>query len=107
MKGYEPEIGEEVVARLRELGMIDDAAFAGTLVRDRVRLRPQGARRLASELRAKGVDDETARAAIRDLNADAVAVLQREAANAADLVAALAALDAADVDDVVPLVVAF
>ena len=66
MKGYEPEIGEEVIARLREMGMIDDAAFAGTLVRDRVRLRPQGARRLANELRARGVDDETARAAIRE-----------------------------------------
>jgi regulatory protein len=66
MKGYGPEIGEEVIGRLRELGMIDDAVFAGTLVRDRVRLRPQGARRLAGELRQKGVDDETARAAIRE-----------------------------------------
>jgi regulatory protein len=66
MKGYAPEIGEEVIGRLRELGMVDDAAFAGTLVRDRVRLRPQGARRLAGELRQKGVDDETARAAIRE-----------------------------------------
>ena len=66
MKGYEPEIGEEVVARLRELGMIDDAAFASMVVRDRVRLRPQGARRLASELWAKGVDEETARTAIRE-----------------------------------------
>lgn len=66
MKGYEPEIGEEVIARLRELGMIDDAAFAGLVVRDRVRLRPQGARRLANELRAKGVDAETASAAIRE-----------------------------------------
>ncbi|HEU4885698.1 MAG TPA: regulatory protein RecX [Longimicrobium sp.] len=66
MKGYEPEVGEEVVARLRELGMIDDAAFAGSLVRDRVRLKPQGAHRLANELRAKGVDDETARTAIRE-----------------------------------------
>src|SRR5690349_3533751 len=59
-------IGDVVSGRLRELGMIDDAAFAGTLVRDRVRLRPQGARRLASELRQKGVDEETARAAIRE-----------------------------------------
>lgn len=66
MKGYEPEVADEVIGRLRELGVIDDAAFAGTLVRDRVRLRPQGARRLANELRAKGVDDETARAAIRE-----------------------------------------
>jgi regulatory protein len=65
-KGYEPEIGEEVIARLRELGMVDDAVFAGTLVRDRVRLRPQGARRLANELRAKGVDEETAHTAIRE-----------------------------------------
>lgn len=66
MKGYEPEVGEEVIARLRDLGMIDDAAFAGTLVRDRVRLKPQGARRLANELRARGVDHETAREAIRE-----------------------------------------
>jgi regulatory protein len=66
MKGYSPKIGEEVIGRLRELGMIDDAAFAGMMVRDRVRLRPQGARRLASELRQKGVDDETTRAAIRE-----------------------------------------
>lgn len=66
MKGYEPEVAASVIERLRELGMIDDAAFANLLVRDRVRLRPQGARRLASELRAKGVDEETAREAIRD-----------------------------------------
>jgi regulatory protein len=66
MKGYEPEVTDEVIERLRELGMIDDAAFAGTLVRDRVRLRPSGARRLASELRARGVDEGVAREAIRD-----------------------------------------
>jgi regulatory protein len=65
-KGYEADVTDEVIERLRELGMIDDAAFAGTLVRDRVRLRPSGARRLASELRAKGVDEEVAREAIRD-----------------------------------------
>jgi len=66
MKGYGPEVAEEVIGRLRELGMIDDAAFAGMLARDRVRLRPQGSRRLANELRQKGVDEETARAAIRE-----------------------------------------
>ncbi|HEX8392733.1 MAG TPA: regulatory protein RecX [Longimicrobium sp.] len=66
MKGYEPELAAEVVERMRELGMIDDAAFAGMLVRDRVRLRPQGTRRLQNELRAKGVDAEIARDAIRE-----------------------------------------
>jgi regulatory protein len=66
MKGYEPELAAEVVERMREVGMIDDAAFAGMLVRDRVRLRPQGTRRLENELRAKGVDSEIARDAIRE-----------------------------------------
>lgn len=66
MKGYEPDVAEEVIARLRDLGMIDDAAFASMLVRDRVRLKPQGARRLANELRAKGVDEATAHTAIRE-----------------------------------------
>jgi regulatory protein len=66
MKGYGPDVAEDVIGRLRELGMIDDAAFAGMLARDRVRLRPQGSRRLANELREKGVDEETARTAIRE-----------------------------------------
>lgn len=66
MKGYGPDVAEEVIGRLRELGMIDDAVFAGMLARDRVRLRPQGSRRLANELRQKGVDEETARTAIRE-----------------------------------------
>lgn len=66
MKGYGPDVAEEVIARLKELGLMDDAVFAGMLARDRVRLRPQGSRRLANELRQKGVDEETARAAIRE-----------------------------------------
>lgn len=64
MKGFAPAETEPVLARLAELGMLDDAAFAGMLARDRVRLRPQGRRRMLGELRAKGVDEETARAAV-------------------------------------------
>lgn len=66
MKGYGEDVAEKVIDRLRETGMIDDAAFAGMLARDRVRLRPQGSRRMADELRRKGVDEATARAAIRE-----------------------------------------
>ena len=62
-KGYSEAETAPVLERLAELGMIDDAAFAGMLARDRVRLRPQGRRRLLGELRAKGVDEDTARAA--------------------------------------------
>jgi regulatory protein len=82
MKGYGPDVAEEVIGRLRELGMIDDAAFAGMLARDRVRLRPQGSRRLANELRQKGVDEETARAAIQQ-TMDAEATDDRELARRA------------------------
>ncbi|HEX8244041.1 MAG TPA: regulatory protein RecX, partial [Longimicrobium sp.] len=77
-KGYDDEVAEETVGRLGELGMVDDAAFAESFVRDRVRLRPQGRRRLASELRAKGVDAETASAAIGE-------VMAREDASELDL----------------------
>jgi regulatory protein len=63
-KGYAPEVCDAAVERMGELGMVDDASFAEMFVRDRVKLRPHGKRRLTQELRAKGVDAETASAAI-------------------------------------------
>lgn len=83
-KGFDGEVAEETVGRLGELGMVDDAAFAESFVRDRVRLRPQGKRRLASELRARGVDAETASAAIGE-------VMEGENATELDLARAAAA----------------
>ena len=46
---------------------MDDSSFAESFVRDRVRFKPRGARRLAQELRAKGVDAETAHEAIGEV----------------------------------------
>ena len=66
-KAFPEEVVERCVAELVERGLVDDSAFAETFVRDRVRLRPSGARRLAQELRAKGVDADTAGEAIRDV----------------------------------------
>ena len=66
-KGFEEEVAEEVVENLGNLGLVDDASFAEVFVRDRVRLRPQGKRRLVNELRSKGVDAETAHAAIGEV----------------------------------------
>ncbi|HYH82176.1 MAG TPA: regulatory protein RecX [Longimicrobium sp.] len=83
-KGFEDDTAESTVARMGELRMVDDAAFAESFVRDRVRLRPHGKRRLAQELRAKGVDEATARAAIDG-------VMEREDASEADLARAAAA----------------
>lgn len=66
-KDFPPEVAEQCVAELVERGLVDDDAFAETWVRDRVRLRPQGKRRLVQELRAKGVDSEAAHEAVGEV----------------------------------------
>jgi regulatory protein len=48
------------MARLKELRLIDDAAFAATWVESRDRASPRSRRLLASELRLKGVTREVA-----------------------------------------------
>ncbi|HEV2129552.1 MAG TPA: regulatory protein RecX [Longimicrobiaceae bacterium] len=66
-KGFPEEVAEETVASLVEKGLVSDDAFAEVFVRDRTRLRPKGKRRLVQELRAKGVDAETAHAAVEEV----------------------------------------
>jgi regulatory protein len=58
-----PEL-ESVLDDLEARGLLDDAGFAEALVRDRIRHRPRGNRRLLSELREKGVDGTTAERAV-------------------------------------------
>lgn len=70
-KEFPEEVVEECVAGLGDLGLVDDSAFAATFVRDRVRLKPRGPRRLAQELRTRGVDAETAHEVIDEVLADA------------------------------------
>jgi regulatory protein len=52
------------LAWLDTRGYLDDRAFAESFVRDRLRLRPRGRAALERELRAKGVDEGTARGAV-------------------------------------------
>lgn len=66
-KNFPEEVAEETVAALVEKGLVSDDAFAEVFVRDRTRLRPKGKRRLVQELRAKGVDAETAHAAVEEV----------------------------------------
>jgi len=54
--GYRTELVEGAIARLVELGMLDDAAFARAWVESRDRARPRGERALRQELRLKGID---------------------------------------------------
>ncbi len=53
--GYRPELVEAAVARLTDLGYLDDAAFADAWVASRDRARPRGTRALRDELRRKGL----------------------------------------------------
>jgi regulatory protein len=87
--GYQAELVEGAIARLLELGMLDDAEFGRAWLESRDRARPRGERALRQELRLKGIDgvlvDELLvdRAASGDGDVDRVAaerVLERHAA---------------------------
>lgn len=68
--GHAPSAAESALLRCRELGYLDDRAFALAHVRDRLRLRPKGRRALRSELFRKGVDGDLAEAAIDEAFAE-------------------------------------
>lgn len=54
-KEYDDEVIHPVIARLRELKLLDDAEFARSWVRTRQMLRPRSKRVLQAELAQKGV----------------------------------------------------
>lgn len=68
--GHAPSSAAAALRRCRELGYLDDRAFALAHVRDRLRLRPKGRRALRSELFRKGVDGDLAEAAIDEAFAE-------------------------------------
>lgn len=57
--GYQPTLVDGAITRLRELGILDDEAFARAWVESRDRARPRGERAIRAELRLKGVDQAT------------------------------------------------
>ncbi|HEX7738589.1 MAG TPA: regulatory protein RecX [Marmoricola sp.] len=63
-RGVPDEIATRLLDRFTEVGLIDDAAFARDWVEQRQSGRGLARRALAVELRRKGIDDETARAAL-------------------------------------------
>ena len=68
-RGYEGDEVESTVARLAEMGYLDDAAFARGLVRRRSQTR--GSLALAGELAGKGIDREGAAIALVGLDEEA------------------------------------
>ena len=70
-----------VLDRFEELGLVDDTAYARTFVRSKQTGRGLARRALAHELRAKGIDDETVRDVISEVDPE------QERARAHELVA--------------------
>lgn len=67
------DAAEETIARLRENGLANDNKFARAWVENRNTFRPRSRRALTMELRQKGLDDETAQAAVSDVDENALA----------------------------------
>jgi regulatory protein len=57
-KDVEPDVIDEVVERLADVGLLDDRAFARYWLENRSDFAPRGARALRMELRQKGVPDD-------------------------------------------------
>ncbi|ADD43832.1 regulatory protein RecX [Stackebrandtia nassauensis] len=77
-KDIPDDIIAEVLDRYREVGMVDDAAFARAWVSSRHRSKKLSRRALSSELRRKGVDTELVDEALEQVDGDS----EREAARA-------------------------
>ena len=86
-RGVSPAAQSAALARLRQAGQMDDAAFATVWVENRGAFRPTSRRALRSELRLKGVDEDDIRAALEGLDEEQAAYLaaQRMAQRAAGL----------------------
>jgi len=63
-RGLPPPVIQETIARLRDQGLLSDAAFARFWVETRDQTSPRGRRLLWQELSAKGIEREVARQAI-------------------------------------------
>jgi regulatory protein len=77
-RGVPDDAAGSVLERFDEVGLIDDAAFAGQYVRSRHTFRGLARRAIAMELRRKGVDGEVAEEALEEVDAHAEARRARE-----------------------------
>jgi regulatory protein len=73
-KGVPADAAEAVLDRFVEVGLLDDAAFATAWVDSRHQGRGLARRALASELRKRGIDDDTAGDALSSVSTEDEAV---------------------------------
>lgn len=67
-KGYSPETIRGVVSFLKEKRFLDDEVFARQWIASRLK-KPYGSRRIAQELRIKGIDKSIVERALREAGA--------------------------------------
>lgn len=77
-KGIEESVADQVLGRLDEVGLIDDAAFAEQWVHSRHRYQGMARRALSAELRRKGVEDQLAAEAVSAVDSEAEETRARE-----------------------------
>ena len=65
-KEFPPEVAEQAVARLSELGLVDDAAFSRMLIESRQSFRLRGQIAIRDELRRKGVSRDVVDSALAE-----------------------------------------
>ncbi len=70
---YSETIIEQTIERLRESKLANDNQFAKTWVENRNTFRPRSKRVLTMELRQKGLDEETVKTAVADVDENALA----------------------------------
>ncbi|MCP2263896.1 regulatory protein RecX [Promicromonospora thailandica] len=69
-KGYPEDVVVQVLDRFGEVGLVDDATYAETIVRTRHAERGLARRGIAAELRRRGIDEDTAVGALDQLDPD-------------------------------------
>ncbi|MCB2413733.1 RecX family transcriptional regulator [Demequina sp. TTPB684] len=69
-KEIEPDVADEVIARYREVGLLDDESLAATIARTRHAERGLAPRAISQELRRKGFGEEHIQAALEPLTAE-------------------------------------
>ena len=67
-KGCDPDVAATVLDRMEEVGLVDDEAYAGMLVRSQQAGRGLARRALAQTLRQKGVSDEVAESVLDEVD---------------------------------------
>ncbi len=81
-RGYDGAVQDEVIGRLRELGLLDDLAYTRAYIGEALAYRPAGAAVLARKLAQRGVSREHIAQALAEVDEAAGLEAARQAARA-------------------------